>query len=189
MVRTNAHRDDVVRTNNVDGFVFRKKASKKSKRKAAETTTAGASTAATSVAGRAGGLVPIAFAGAVQQQKVKRALPESSTAISEHAGLSLRSAAPGAFATSSSEHATSGSQSKKARTSSYRSTAFLEESRVAAAVPRHPVVNPQPRIRNVDHADAVAAVCQLAKNLVECEENAMKRQYVGMNAYISDWCT
>jgi hypothetical protein len=183
MVRTNA-----ARTNNVDGFVFRKKASKKSKRKATGIAAAGASMAATSVAGRAGGLVPIAFAGAVQQQEVKRALPKSSTAISEHTGLSPRSAAPGAFAASSSEHDTSASQSKKARTLSYRSTAFLEKSSVAAAVPRHPVVNPQPRIRNVDHADAVAAVCQLAKNLVECEENAMKRQYVGMNAYISDWC-
>jgi hypothetical protein len=54
-------------------------------------------------------------------------------------------------------------------------------------VPKYPTVKPQPSIRNVTQEDPAAALTELTQNLVECETKAVKRQFVGMNSFISEW--
>ena len=81
------------------------------------------------------------------------------------------------------ETSTSSSSSSSSTSTKTTTTTTTQDS----LVPKYPTVKPQPSIRNVTQEDPAAALTELTQNLVECETKAVKRQFVGMNSFISEW--
>jgi hypothetical protein len=75
-----------------------------------------------------------------------------------------------------------------ASTSTSSTSSTSNNTHQESLVPKYPTVKPQPSsVRDVSRDDPATALTELVQNLVECEEKSVKRTFVGMNSYISEW--